>query len=205
MKKLFIKICKFLGYEILDQNNFSSPTLGKNLNEELSIINEKSIILPLGEVKITKKVSSILIIFRMNTDVEIWDQNKRRLFDSEKNEYTFRTLKSLIRSIELAKDKFTDIDFKIIVTDTNSSKEDISTIKGILSQSKIDSSLNLIDLKSFESKIKAGYSIAKFSNMANFYNSLLIAKNEDADLIYFVEDDYIHSITAHRPTTHRNF
>jgi hypothetical protein len=63
MKKLFIKICKFLGYEILDQNNFSSPTLGKNLNEELSIINEKSIILPLGEVKITKKVSSILIIF----------------------------------------------------------------------------------------------------------------------------------------------
>ena len=34
---------------------------------------------------------------------------------------------------------------------------------------------------------------AKFSNMANFYNSLLIAKNEDADLIYFVEDDYIHT------------
>ena len=45
MKKLFIKICKLLGFEILDQNNFYSPTLGKNLNEELSIINEKSIIL----------------------------------------------------------------------------------------------------------------------------------------------------------------
>ena len=55
MKKFFIKICKFLGYEILDQNNFSSPTLGKELNEELSILNEKSIVLPLGEVKITKK------------------------------------------------------------------------------------------------------------------------------------------------------
>ena len=41
--------------------------------------------------------------------------------------------------------------------------------------------------------IKEGYSDAKFSNMANFYNSLLIAKNEDADLIYFVEDDYLHS------------
>ena len=54
MKKFFIKICKLLGYEILDQNNFSSPTLGK-LNEELSILNEKSIVLPLGEVKITKK------------------------------------------------------------------------------------------------------------------------------------------------------
>ena len=39
MKKFFIKICKFLGYEILDQNNFSSPTLGKELNEELSPLN----------------------------------------------------------------------------------------------------------------------------------------------------------------------
>ena len=43
------------------------------------LINEKSIILPLGDVKITKKVSSILILFRTNTNVEIWDQNKKRL------------------------------------------------------------------------------------------------------------------------------
>ncbi len=48
MKKFFIKICKLLGYEILDQNSFSSPTLRKELNEELSILNEKSIVLPLG-------------------------------------------------------------------------------------------------------------------------------------------------------------
>ena len=41
MKKLFIKICKLLGFEILDQHNFYSPTLEKNLTEELSIINEK--------------------------------------------------------------------------------------------------------------------------------------------------------------------
>ena len=56
MKKLFIKLSKLLGYEIIDQNNFVSPTLNKDLNEDLSIINEKSIILPLGEVKITKKL-----------------------------------------------------------------------------------------------------------------------------------------------------
>ena len=56
MKKLFIKFAKLLGYEIIDQNNFVSPTLNKDLNEDLSFINDKSIILPLGEVKITKKV-----------------------------------------------------------------------------------------------------------------------------------------------------
>ena len=57
MKKLFIKLCKILGFEIIDQNNFSSPTLNKELNEELSILNEKSIILPLGEVKISRKIN----------------------------------------------------------------------------------------------------------------------------------------------------
>ena len=99
MKKLFIKICKLLGFEILDQNNFYSPTLEKNLNEELSIINEKSIILPLGQVQITKKVSSILIIFRMNTDVEIWDKNRKRLFELPKIEYSKRSINSLIKAI----------------------------------------------------------------------------------------------------------
>ena len=40
IKKLFIKLCKILGYEIIDQNNFTSPTLGKDLNENLSTINK---------------------------------------------------------------------------------------------------------------------------------------------------------------------
>ena len=99
MKKLFIKISKLLGFEIIDQNKFLSPTLDKNLNEDLSIINEKSIILPLGEVKITRKVSSILIIVRMNTELEIWDQSKKRLFEQPKLEYTIRSINSLIYSI----------------------------------------------------------------------------------------------------------
>ena len=41
IKKLFIKLSKILGYEIIDQNDFSSPTLQKELNEELSTINEQ--------------------------------------------------------------------------------------------------------------------------------------------------------------------
>ena len=71
LKKLFIKICKILGYEIIDQAEFFSPTLEKKLNNELSIINDKSIILPLGEVKITRKVTSVLVILRVNTNIEI--------------------------------------------------------------------------------------------------------------------------------------
>ena len=51
-------------------------------------------------------------------------------------------------------------------------------------------------MEEFKSKIKEGYSKAKFANMANFYNSLIIAKNENFDLFYFVEDDYFHSPQA---------
>ena len=100
MRKIFIKLARFLGYEIIDQNKFISPTLNKELNEDLSILNDKSIILPLGNVKITKRVNSILIILRMNTEVEIWDQNKKRLFEEPKIEYSIRSIKSLIKSID---------------------------------------------------------------------------------------------------------
>ena len=121
------------------------------------------------------------------------DQNKKRIFDKEKNEYTFRTLKSLIKSINQASFKFKNIKFDLIVTDTCSSNEDIKIIKEILNQSNIDNKFISIKLEEFKNKIKPGYSQAKFSNMANFYSSLMIAKKDDADIIYFVEDDYLHS------------
>ena len=37
LKKIFIKICRLFGFEIIDQSNFKSPTLNKSLNETLSI------------------------------------------------------------------------------------------------------------------------------------------------------------------------
>ena len=195
-KKLFIKLCRLIGFEIIDQSTFSSPTLNKDLSETLSVQGKKSIIVPLGEIKIQHKVKSVKVILRTCTSELIMDQNKRRIFDEEKKEYTFRTLRSLIKSINNASKKFKNITFNLIVTDTNSPEEDKNEIKEILKDSLIDNKFVSVNLKDFKDKITAGYSKAKFSNMANFYNSLLIAKNEDADLIYFVEDDYIHSVNT---------
>jgi hypothetical protein len=50
-KKIFIKLCRLFGYEIIDQNTFSIPTQNKSLNESLSKQGIKSINLPLGEVQ----------------------------------------------------------------------------------------------------------------------------------------------------------
>ena len=195
-KKIFIKICRIIGFEVIDQSDFSSPSLGKNLSETLSIQGKKSITFPMGQIDIKKRVKSLKIIVRTCTSELIMDQNKRRIFNCEKNEYTYRSLRSLIKATNKAKGKFTNINFELIVTDTNSSEKDLQTIKEILDGSLISNKVTSINLNEFKNKIKDGYSKAKFSNMANFYNSLLIAKKEEADLIYFVEDDYLHSINS---------
>ena len=44
LKKIFIKICRKLGYEIIDQNKFKIITAGKKINEEISIIGKLSLI-----------------------------------------------------------------------------------------------------------------------------------------------------------------
>ena len=36
----------------------------------------------------------------------------------------------------------------------------------------------------------------QISNMSNIHKSLIVAKNQSNDLIYFVEDDYIHLLEA---------
>jgi len=190
MKKFFIKICKLLGYEILDQNNFSSPTLGKELNEELSILNEKSIILPLGEVKITKKVNSLLIVLRMNTDIEIWDQNRKRLFEYPKIEYTKRSLNSLIRSINFLKNKYPTINVKTIIVDDNSSTENLNVIKKVIDGNNIEI-LNL-DYSKYKEKISEQKNKETFANLASLLQSFEVGKDAGEDLIYFIEDDYLH-------------
>ena len=190
MKKIFIKICKLLGYEILDQNKFSSPTLRKELNEELSVLNEKSIVLPLGEVKVTKKVNSILIILRMNTDIDIWDQNRKRLFELPKIEYTKRSLNSLIKSINYFKNKYSGIKVKTIIVDDNSNSENIQKIKSIIKDNDFEM-LNL-DYSKYQNKISKQKNKETFANLASLLQSFEIGKDNGEDLIYFIEDDYLH-------------
>ena len=56
-------------------------------------------------------------------------QNKKRLFEKEKSEYTFRSLNSLISSLNHAKKLFPQIEFDIIIVDYNSKKNDLEQLK----------------------------------------------------------------------------
>tara|TARA_B100001121_G_C18635129_1_gene596285 strand:+ start:104 stop:1075 length:972 start_codon:yes stop_codon:yes gene_type:complete len=191
MKKILIKLVKLLGFEIIDQNKFYSPTLKRELNEDLSIINQQSIVIPLGKVEITRKVKSLLIIFRTNSNVEIWDQNKKRLFEFPKIEYAIRSLNSLIKSIIYFKKKLPGVNLKLIILDDHSSKENIEKLKKI---SEKETSIELISLnhEKYKNIIKKQKTLETFSNLASLLNSFEIGKDKGEDLIFFVEDDYLH-------------
>ena len=197
-KKLFIKLCRILGYEIIDQSDFSVPTLDKKINENLSSFNQKSITLPLGEVKITRKVLSLDIIIKTCTSVNLVTQNKKRIFEREKSEYTFRTINSLINSINFAKKTINEIDFNITIVDHNSKLEDLNVIRNILENSNISSKIINLKLNEYEKKItvldKNNLIIEKNmkSTMASIKKSFELTNNINGDLIYFVEDDYLH-------------
>tara|TARA_B100000686_G_C16744401_1_gene948536 strand:+ start:699 stop:1733 length:1035 start_codon:yes stop_codon:yes gene_type:complete len=202
LKKIFIKICRVLGYEIIDQSNFFVPTQEKSLNENLSLQGTKSITLPLGEVKISRKINALTVIFRSCTNVNMLTQNKKRLFDRNKSEYTFRSLNSIIASLNQAKISFPKIKFDIVVIDHNSKSEDLELIKKQLSKSNFENSIISLNINEFINDIKKinarneKVTENQKSNMSNIHKSLLIAKKKCADLVYFVEDDYLHQLDA---------
>ena len=201
-KKIFIKICRILGYELIDQTNFSIPTQEKKINENLNIHGKKSISLPLGETKISRKISALTVIFRSCTSVNMLTQNKKRLFDEKKSEYTFRSLNSIILSLNQSKITFPEIQFNIVVIDHNSKKEDLDQIKKQLNKSGFENSIISLNVDEFNKNIKKinakneKVTENQISNMANIHKSLLIAENQCNDLIYFVEDDYHHKQDA---------
>ena len=197
LKKLFIKLCRLLGYELINQADMSFVT--STNKENASIIGNKSITLPLGEITIKRKIQSLDIILKTCTSVNLVTQNKKRIFEGNKSDYTFRTINSLLKSLKKASDNTRNINFHITVIDAGSAENDKITMQKILE--KTDIKFNFIDLNlnNYLKRIKVinknnpQIESNMKSTMASIIKSLEIAKNSK-DLVYFVEDDYIHNI-----------
>ena len=192
IKKIFIRLSKILGYEIIDQNEFYSPTLEKNLNEDLSTINQKSIVLPLGEVSISRKVNSILIILRANTKIDIWDQNKKRIFEKPKVEYTSKSISSLIKSIVYCKTKYPNIKIKTLIVDDDSDEKTLIHIKKTINSNKLDIEIINFDKRDYDNIINKQKNLQTFGNLSSLLHSFELGKKMGKDLVFFLEDDYIH-------------
>ena len=197
LKKIFIKLCRIFGYEIIDQNNLTVPTSDKVINQNLSKLGIKSINLPLGEVKITRKVKSLDIIIRTCMEVNMLTQNKERIFEKGKPEYTLRSINSLLNSA-IANENFKNISVNFTVIDHNSSQENLDKMRNLFKRKNTKFNLINLDVDKFSNKIekinekKEAVTSNQISNMANIHQSLLESVKAE-DLIYFVEDDYLHS------------
>ena len=126
----------------------------------------------------------------MNTEVEIWDQKKKRLFEQPKIEYSMRSINSLIKSIKFCKNKYPHLSIKTIVIDDNSKKENLDKIKDLIQNENFE--IISLDHEKYKSIIKKQKSTETFSNLASLLQSFEIGKNQGDDLIFFIEDDYIH-------------
>ena len=185
VKKIFVKVCRMLGYELIDQNNFEIPTLEKNAIENISIAGKKSISMPLGQIDITRKVKSLNIYFRSCSKVNLWNQNKKRIFEADKEEYALRSLYSILKSINYSKKNFNKINIKLSIIDDNSSEKFIQNMKKLLLKFDIDNEIISLQNNEIDQDIKD-------SNFASIKKCFMLAKENSKDLIYFVEDDYIH-------------
>ena len=185
VKKIFVKVCRILGYELIDQNNFEIPTLEKNALENISIAGKKSISIPLGQIDITRKVKSLNVYFRSCSKVNLWNQNKKRIFEADKDEYALRSLYSILKSINYSKKNFNEINIKLSIIDDNSSEKFIQNMKKLLLKFDIDNEIISLQNNEITQDIKD-------SNFASIKKCFRLAKENSNDLIYFVEDDYIH-------------
>ena len=138
----------------------------------------------LGETPITRKVNALDIIGKTCTSIQLVSQNKKRIFEEDKSEYTFRTVNSLIKSAKDLKKKFVEITVNFTIIDVNSSSADLNKILSKISGEGFEvQHIPVENIKDSKNNMS--------TTMASIRKSFYHAKN-CTDLIYFVEDDYIH-------------
>ena len=200
-KKIFIKICRKLDFEIIDQGNLHLPVMSKYGQNNLSKIGKESLLLPMGRIKVTRPVKSLNIILRTCASVNMLSQSKKRIFNLTKKDYSLKTLTSIINSINNSKKLFKKIRLKFTIIDHNSDEKIVKKMKKLLKEQFFKSEIIKLNIEHYKKNIKKlnqeGKKVTnnQISNMCNINQSLNLGKDCD-DLVYFVEDDYIHSVNA---------
>ena len=155
----------------------------------------------MGRIKIKRPIRSLYIILRTCASVNMLTQSKKRIFKSNKEDYSLKTLKSLINSINNNKKIFKNIKVKLTIIDHNSNPKVIEKFKILLKKQFFKSEIFNLNINFYKKKIKKinqqGNKVTdnQISNMSNINQSLNIGKNCD-DLVYLVEDDYLHKKDA---------
>ena len=169
LKKIFFKLSRSLGYEVMDQGDLSlNGSEAKNSNKSLSQLGVSSLTLPMGTVKITRPVKSLDIILRTCASVKMLTQSKERVFEKEKSEYTLRCLKSIVNSIKFSEDELKKIKIKFTIIDFNSDQAIIDKFETILNNNFFSYEIKKLEYENI---------VLKFQVLMKKINLLLLIKN----------------------------
>jgi len=191
--RFLIKILRKIGYEIIDQSDLTIQKSSEILDKETDV-QYCSITLPLGKINLERKIKNVLVIQRVFTkENQLLSQNKKRIFEEDKKEYSLRSIFSILKSCEYANKVDEELKFIIKIIDDNSNIEVIKQIKKIIEKFK-KLNIEIINLKvsNYESKMNFSNNSRYMAHNAHIYQSKEIALNTVSDAVYFVEDDYIH-------------
>ena len=158
----------------------------------LSTINEQSIVMPLGKVEISRKIEKLSIIVRTNSNVHISDQNKKRIFNKDKEEYIKRSLNSLVVSINSFKKKFNKFEIYLTIVDQSDNEKMSSMFDEIFSKLDFKPTIIAFDKNELKSEINVDFNKDIFGNLSSLLKCFKIGKESESDLIFFLEDDYLH-------------
>ena len=119
---------------------------------------------------------------------------QKRLFEEPKIEYTIRSLKSLIKSINFCNEKNPSIKIKLMIIDDNSKQENLEKITALAKNSNLKTEILNLDHHKYKNVIKEQKNEQTFSNLASLLCCYENAKAHGEDLVFFVEDDYLHFV-----------
>ena len=111
------------------------------------------------------------------------------MFEQPKIEYSLRSINSLINSINFCQNKFPNLKIETLIIDDHSKEENLNRIKKILNN---DTQIISLDHEKFKMKIKNQKTAETFSNLASLLQSFEVGRDKGEDLIFFIEDDYLH-------------
>ena len=109
-----------------------------------------------------------------------------------------RTINSVVNSCNDALKIFNNLKINLIVTDDHSTEDNLLKIKKTLSKANFLTSILKIKKDEFLDEINKKdennnvISENMISNMRNIYKSVNLTREVANDLVYFLEDDYIH-------------
>lgn len=129
------------------------------------------------ETIIPRPVIEFDIIFRSCARVEVFGQDRKRLLGVPKSEVLLRCLNSLIHSINHASDLGLDTAIRLTVLDDHSSDECVQQINSLLKFARCETRYIALETTGNGPSVGSCYRWAR---------------DNARDIIYFVEDDYLH-------------